>query len=559
MPGYYKLPRASALQLLSALSVLLLTVDTRAMTASPSPSSDGSYVVSWSTALGCTVEDIYPYYPEHCYSLQENGVDIAVSGTSLPITGKPEGSYEYQVYYRMSVYGSPYDEYLVEGPASVIVGTAPPRDPLLTQLDYQFQTRQGDINYDGRTDLFVQRSAGGVWGNGVLYETILTQDATGGTFSAAAPNSYQSSIASGWPLSSATAIVSDFNVDGYVDVQVKGVAAATGISTHDQIVFSPAVPLQSQPLGLRAVDASLKQFVGNSLDYFANPNYFVDNATLEYFSGTFPYYYCSYSYGYSGIIDHPYEGGWVCTTYFIYVSGYYWDYSEFDGRAVVIWSNERGVEAGSYSASQSVESAQYAAEGVLGVGIGGWPMEEIFGTDGEHMDPDIRRGLETAWAIFGIARANAQEVETEEAPSQTARSFNTIYVTGHRVAGFLPTHLALSFVSGSVPLTTISAAGMYSNGFNRLVSNLNRPTEIFNFTLGIVDPCCGQDPGLLFAAMLNADGNYDDDLLYHVSGLHPYYNSNGYVHGLVNAVSGYTSVDFNRFVCGSHPVPASEF
>ena len=117
----FSIRRAAPLVLLFCIS------DAWAISVTPSPSYNGSYTVSWSTyPLGCWVEDFYPYYPEHCYSLQENGVDIAWSGTSKPISGKPPGSYTYRIYHRLTVAGSPWDEYTVEGPVTQQVLVPPP-------------------------------------------------------------------------------------------------------------------------------------------------------------------------------------------------------------------------------------------------------------------------------------------------------------------------------------------------------------------------------------------------------------------------------------------------
>jgi hypothetical protein len=571
MVGHTASRRAGALQLLGALSLLFLTFATRAMTISPSPSYDGNYTVSWGTTLGCTYNDDPPFYSYQCYSLLENGVETGASGYSASVTGKPEGTYEYSVYYTFYVYGQPYDAYPVEG-ASVTVGTPPPRDSLSTQLNYQFQTRQGDINYDGLTDLFVQRSSGGVSGNGVLDSVLLQQNASGGTFSPVVLDPYYSSIASGWPVSSATPVITDFNVDGYVDVEVKGVAAATGTSADDQIVYSSGVPLQPQPLGLRAVDLSLKEFVGNSLDYFVNPNYFTDNASVGYVYGYFVYFYCWPSL--NGIMNDSYLGGWFCTVYYDYYYGYYWDYSGFSSEAVALWANEEGLSAGQIDESQSTEGAQEAAEEALEVEVGGWPMEEEFGTTGQHEDPNVRRGLEVFWAILGIGRANAQEVETDEAPAQVPREPGIIYLTAHKVAGIggikLSLHAAVEYTSPYTPYKTISAYN--SNGsatYGTLISQKNWEFDMFgNMTKGTVIPSTTLSDAhwVYWVRLMEAEDNYSrqnqpynaDPSVFSGGG----YNSNGFINGMLQATGGGSTppvTQANGFRGANHPVPAFAF
>src|SRR6185295_106648 len=100
--------------------------------------------------------------------------------------------------------------------------------------------------------------------------------------------------------------------------------------------------------------------------------------------------------------------------------------------------------------------AQEAAETILGAQIGGWPMEEVLGPTGEHTDPDIRRGLETFWSIIGIATANADVILTQEAPPQSDRPPNHIYLTGRLIAGKSSRHAALEY-TGLPPFYTLSA------------------------------------------------------------------------------------------------------
>jgi hypothetical protein len=555
---------SSAVWILSFVVLATLAGGARAMTISPSPSYTGSYTVSFAWT-GCYQDSSqFPY--RSCQFLEERTqsgawatVLTAQGATSWSASGKTAGTYTYEVY---KTYGFG-DKQIVDGPVSVPVGTPPPRDPLLTQLSYQFRVRQGDINADGRTDLFVERVSGGVARNGVLDAAILRQSGSGGSFSAAAPAVYESSLASSWPLSSVSVVVSDFNVDGFVDVEVKGVAAATGASgALDQIVFSSGVPLQAQPLGVRAVDASLKQFVGNLLDYIVNPNYFDENASVQYVTETIPYFWCDWNSPYFGIWDGWHHGMPPCEFGYIYRVGYYPDYSAFSSAAVAVWNDELAHEAGIIDSSQSTANAQQAAEAVLQVQIGGWPMEEILGATGEHTDSNVRRGLETFWAILGIGRANAQEVETAEAPPQVPRVLDNVYITGRRALGVVPAHTAIEYVDPLVTRVWISAFGEFVGGNLRLVAYERHPADAphLNATLGTV-----QEPGnrnaLYFAELRNARRNYDNDLCYALTPVSssPCYNSNGFTSGVIVATGGHSSIDLSIFPGGAHPVPAGAF
>ncbi|HEY7672751.1 MAG TPA: hypothetical protein VIC71_11080, partial [Gammaproteobacteria bacterium] len=487
-------------------------------------------------------------------------------------------------YYVYQTYGYG-DQQIIDGPASVTVGTPPPRDPLLTQLGYQFQARQGDINFDGRTDLWVRRTAGGAAGNGVLDSAILRQNASNGTFTVAAPTAYEASLASSWPLSSANVVVTDFNVDGFVDVEVKGVAAAIGVpAASDQIVFSSGVPLQAQPLGVRAVDAALKKFVGNVLDYIVNPNYFEEYASIQYVAGNLPVVWCDWN-SLTGVWD-----GWnyfrACQVGYLYVAGYYRDYSAFSSAAVSIWNTEETFHAGMTTQDGALSAIEAAVEQILGVVLGGWDVGEVAGTNGPYSDLDQRRGLEIFLAILGIGDANAQEVDTDEAPTPVPRTPDVIYVVGRYIfaAEERGIHSALQYTTPGVGLPT------WLSGFDSeaesglddgtLVAETNDQRDnplLMRLTLGwVIPPHDGPRFSYFFDGLLPAHNHYRElpfaqkapyDALpeFPCLGFCAQYNSNSYVQGLVEATEGRIIPmapflkDFDDLVGGGSPVPASYF
>jgi hypothetical protein len=575
-------------RLLTLGTVLLLGRDAWSIEISPSPSYTGDYTVSgfWT---GC-YED-WTYYPYWVGWICQNLVEQTGSGesTTLPtghgttswsVAGKAPGTYSYYVYQTYG-YG---DELVVDGPVSVTVGTPVPRDPLLTQLDYRFETRQGDINFDGRTDLFIKRTAGGVGGNGVLDAAILRQSAWGDTFSVAAPTLYESTIASGWPQSSTSVVVTDFNVDGFVDVEIKGVAWATGVAA-DQIVFSSGAPLQAQPLGVRAVDASLKEFVGNMLDYIVNPNYFDENASLAYSSGSTPYLWCDWS-SFFGIWDGWHHGMPPCTTGYIYWESYYLDYSDFSSAAVNTWMNEAAFRSGASTRDAALGAIEETFEQVLGVVIGGWDLEEITGFGGPYSDLDERRGLNAFLVLLGIGEANAQEIETDEAPKPVPREPGVIYVVGRYVfvAAEAGIHSVLQYTTPGLTaptwLSAFDSAHESAANDGILVAETNDPRDhpiLTRLTLGwVIPPHDGPRVTYWFNEILPAHDYYRQLPLAQKA---PYdalpeipcfaictdYNSNGYVRGLVEATAGHIIPmapfleDFDDLFGGGSPVPASYF
>ena len=552
--------------LLAAISLLSSGPAGAWAPSAPAVSSTGSYTVTFNACA----QSPGSYYGCTAYFLEEKAPGgswtyVTSSGSSKSFANKASGTYGYRVWAMWCSYYTweCLDNY--SSPISVRVATAasPRRDPLETQLGYRYQARRGDINGDGRTDLFVKRIAGGVAGNGTIDAVILRQRNTG-TFATLVPSVYQSSVASGWPVSSAGIAVSDFNVDGFVDVQVKGVSGAVGRpGALDQIIYSSGSPSVAQPLGLRPVDDSLKEFVGNSLDYFVSPNYFTSNAPLVWYSAVYTHMRCGRGVFVS--IDDPHF--LACNWSYSYVYGTYPDYSAFSPEALSIWSNQDAVASGRASTTQAVNETQDAAEEVFDVAIGGWPMEEMMGSNGQHTDPDSRKGLETFLAILGIARANADEIDTDEAPRQAPRSGSQVYLTMRKIL-MIGDHSALEHntvpsvpcLTNAVGCQTISAfPDPNGSAFMTYVANSAADTPHLMMTISTVERGSTPSSTLWNELRANAAHYNTERVPYHFNCSGSSYNSNGFLHGLVDSIIANPNYDMNRFWCGEKPVPSHRF
>jgi hypothetical protein len=522
--------------------------------AAPPSSVDGSYTVSW--AVQCASDCLAQWLEEKVGS----GGFVAVGGGSpVAYSGKPAGQYTYRLAQLTGSYWVPYYAIEYSTEVTVSVGAAlPPLDPLLTQRSYQYETRVGDIDYDGRLDLFIQRVSGGVANNGVLDKIIVQQASTPGQYVLVPPSPAQAAVAAAWPVSSAQVAVEDINVDGFVDVTVKGVASALGSpGAANVIVYSPGAPFASVPKGSRTVDADLLRFVGNMLDYEVDQNYFANSAPYVYYYLFFTWSTCG---GGSVSSDPIFYWDSGCVAVYQYVTGYYQDYSAFSSAAVAIANAEANAAGGQTSPTAAVDAIDRAAEGVFKTPIGGWGMEEVLGPTGEHTNPDARRALEVFWAILGAARADAQEVPTVEAPPQNLRTFGTVYVTGHRIFGLGPIHTAVEYTSVYTPQTTISAGP--EGALPYLVSRVNRPSDVaaLNMVLGTVSDPQNPSAESYFAELLGADARYSDDLWYKAIPVLPgQYNSNSYVRGIIDATGGVPTINLSILVGGDRPVPMSKF
>ncbi|MEO8467332.1 MAG: hypothetical protein ABI640_18560 [Gammaproteobacteria bacterium] len=535
----------------------------------PASSANGSYSVSWIVQCG-----------SGCFSqwLEEKvgtGGFVSVGGSSpLMYSAKPAGQYTYRIARVLGSYVPPYymvpyylTEYSTE--VTVNVGAAlPPLDPLLSQRSYQYQTRVGDINYDGRRDLFIQRVSGGVANNGVLDKVIVQQTSTPGQYVLVPPTAAQAVVAAAWPASPAQVAVEDINVDGFVDVTVKGVAGALGVpGAANLIVFSPGAPFASVPKGIRTLDTDLLRFVGNMLDYEVDQNYFVNNA---------PYVYYFYVYSWStcggASASDPLYGYTGCFGFNQVVSGYYQDYSQFSSAAVAISDASAKAASGQTSSTAAVDAIDRTAEGVLKTPIGGWGMEEVLGSTGEHTNVDARRVLEVFWSILGIGRASADEVHTDKAPAQVPRLPGTIYVTKRTLGLPVALHVALEYAS---PVSVFRSISAYDSDDRagvdgRLISekNWSRDLPALMMTASEVQrPANYTTNDAYWLRLLTADSAYVDGSL-------PYdllpsigkggYNCASYAHGILNATGGVAtripeSGNWTNMWGWGVPVPSSFF
>ena len=144
-----------------------------------------------------------------------------------------------------------------------------------------------------------------------------------------------------------------------------------------------------------------------------------------------------------------------------------------------------------------------------------------------------------------------------------------IYVTGHRVNGAGPYHLAIEYRSAGGGVVRWISAGpegypdneTLADGVGTLFNGV-RPTDApsVNETIGIANPPAGMSNDEYFAVLINASNNYDGQLDYDLfPEVGDSYNSNSYVSGIISATGGSTNVDLCGYVGGCKPVPSEYF
>ena len=201
----------------------------------------------------------------------------------------------------------------------MIVGDVPELDHLVEQANYQYRVRRGDSNADGRTDLYVERSAGGHADNGVIYQTLLQQNPQGG-LSIVSATAAQLNQAARWPIASVAVRLSDFDVDGYIDVLLENLGSVIP-GMDDLLLFSSGAPYDGRAKAIRAVDGALRKFAANVQGWIRDRDYFEQFRTTIW--GSIPVPYCFPSYGSYGW-DDIYLWSWPCgyINFPVFISGY---------------------------------------------------------------------------------------------------------------------------------------------------------------------------------------------------------------------------------------------
>jgi hypothetical protein len=224
-----------------------------------------SFTVSWQSTSGylCKLSEKV-----------NDGVWASLSNTSSPTNTitltRAIGKYAYQ----LTCIGLPGGGSVGPVTSVAVVATIPILDPLDAQLGYQFQVRTGDIDSDGKKDIYLKRTSGGNADNGVIDKTILTQNIDGHFEVLQDPTSGQFSTAGGWPISAGvTAVVNDFNVDGRVDVLLKNLDTVIS-NVDDQIIFSSGIFFNGAAQVATSIDFEFEKFFRDTYNWILDPNYF---------------------------------------------------------------------------------------------------------------------------------------------------------------------------------------------------------------------------------------------------------------------------------------------
>jgi RHS repeat-associated protein len=155
---------------------------------------------------------------------------------------------------------------------------------------------------------------------------------------------------------------------------------------------------------------------------------------------------------------------------------------------------------------------------------------------------------------------------SEPASGASQRSPDTIHITGHRVGGVGPYHLAteyrpsggdVNWISGHTPEDGIP---VLSDLFgDPITSGINHSSDmpVKNIAIATVTPPAGMSASQYWSSLVSASNACCGGLDYALfpSGVFDGYNSNSFLVGLIQATGGTPSVPLSGFVGGDHPIP----
>ena len=212
----------------------------KVLSVSPNPPASANYTVSGAY----TGTKSYIYFT--LFETNPWGQVTRFHHASVPfsrsIANRVDGAYTYRLegcYLKQyQNYPEAYEVCETVGDTLSVTVDGPDPDSVGTQLGYTFQARVNNTNPANATAIFIDRTSSAT-GGGVFQDIVLRK--SGNAFELVDPGSVTGTAPGSWSTTTAVDLVlNDINLDGFVDILVRGVAGAIGVTgAVDQIVYAP--------------------------------------------------------------------------------------------------------------------------------------------------------------------------------------------------------------------------------------------------------------------------------------------------------------------------------
>ncbi|MCH7980207.1 MAG: hypothetical protein IID59_01780 [Proteobacteria bacterium] len=271
-------------------AVFLLCSSTSALaglTGSPNPNT-GDYTISWS-AISITqgIDDGYRLLESTNGGASWSSTYYAY-GLSKSFANKAAGTYTYKLKRCALVtqWGEPMPQCNDSGFGNISVSVTDPSLPVAApyheQLQYEYEVRSGDFDFDGFADILVDRLTPGLIDGSM--QTVIIEGGVGGQ-TVVIPTSSELANARTFPLNSDIKLGgSDQNFDGYVDILLMGLDALNSPAfPYDcLILFASGKSGVAQPLGHQFMDEDYMEFFSNTAEAAVNPSFYLNNIQVTY-------------------------------------------------------------------------------------------------------------------------------------------------------------------------------------------------------------------------------------------------------------------------------------
>jgi len=389
------------------------------LTGSPNPNT-GDYTISW-TAISVTgIDDGYRLLESTNGGSTWSKTYVAY-GTSKSFANKPAGAYTYKLR-RCSLvnqWGEPLPQCNDSGFGNITVyvddPTLPVADAYYEQLQYEYEVRTGDFDYNGFTDILIDRLTPGLVDGSM--QTVIIEGGVGGQ-TLVIPTSSELSNARTFPLNSDIKPGgSDQNYDGYADILLMGLDALNSPAfPYDcLILYASGKSGVAQPLGHQFMDEDYREFFSNIAQAAVDSSFYINNVQVSYRPEYDMVWDCQWRYGQGwSLYDCRWRFGII--GYFPQVSGYGYHLS-----APAATDAINAIDSVDFSQGNPWLQLSNAMKNVLGVNSFGYQ------DDGSRYPTNFKRSGETEADEYGslvsrlgfdllraVFEANAEGVDPQD-------------------------------------------------------------------------------------------------------------------------------------------------